>query len=127
MDGGTLAVLVLEVANLDDLAKEHGREQSLLLLREIAHVVQEASGGLAQIFHYKAESQLAVLYPKLDADGASHFSLTVLGSMNSTEWKVKGERVFLEVMLGFAARSAAGQSADALLESAENLLEMQKV
>ena len=126
-EGGTLAVLVLELANLDDLVKDHGREQALLLLREIAHDVQEASGGLAQLFHYKAEAQLAVLYPKLDADGASHFSLTVLGRMNSTEWKVKDERVFLEVILGFAARSGAGQTADALLESAENLLEMQKV
>jgi GGDEF domain-containing protein len=127
MEGGTLAVLVLELANMDDLVKEHGREQTLLLLREIARVVQESSGGPALVFHYKAESQLGVLYPKLDSDGASHFSLSVLAKVNSTEWKVKNERVFLELMLGFAARSGAGQSADALLEAAENLLEMQKV
>jgi PleD family two-component response regulator len=127
VEGGTLAVIVLELSNMDDLVAEHGREQTLLLMREVARVVQETSGGLAQVFHYKEEAQLAVLYPKLDADGASHFSLTVLGKVNSTEWKVKGERVFLEIILGFAARAGAGQSVDALLEGAVNLLEMQKV
>jgi GGDEF domain-containing protein len=127
VEGGTLAVLVLELANMDDLARAHGREQALLLLRDLAHLVQETSGGPALVFHYKAESQLAILYPKLDSDGASLFSLTVLAKVNSEEWKAKEERVSLEVMLGFAARSSAEQSADALLVAAENLLEMQKV
>jgi GGDEF domain-containing protein len=127
VEGGTLTVLVLELANLDDLVREHGREQSLLLMKEVALLVQEASSGAALVFHYKAEAQLAVLYPKLDADGASHFSLAVLERVNSTEWKVKNERAFLEILLGFAARAGADQSADALLDAAENLLEMQKV
>jgi GGDEF domain-containing protein len=127
VDNGTLAVMVLEVANYRGLADQHGREQVLLLLRDLARVVQEASGGQARVFHYKAEPQLAVFYPKLDADGASLFSLTILEKANSTEWKAKEERVFLEIILGFAARAGAEQSADDLLEAAENLLEMQKV
>jgi GGDEF domain-containing protein len=127
VESGTLAVLVLELANFRTLADERGREAALLLLRDLARVVVETSGGLARVFHYKAEQQLAVFYPKLDADGASLFSLTLLEKANSTEWKAGGERACLEVILGFATRSRAEQSADDLLEAAENLLEMQKV
>ena len=127
VENGTVAVIVLEFANLAALVAEHGREQALLLMRDAARVIEEASGGQARVFHYKADGQLAVLYPRLDADGASLFSLTVLEKINLTEWKVKEQRAYLEVMLGFAARSRTEQSADALLEAAENLLEMQKV
>jgi GGDEF domain-containing protein len=127
MEGGTLAVFVIELANMDDLVKECGREETLLLMKEVGNIVQEISGGPALVFHYKSEPQLAVLYPKLDSDGASHFSLNLLTRVNSMEWRAKDQRVYLEIILGFAARSGAGQSADALLEAAENLLEMQKV
>jgi polysaccharide biosynthesis protein PelD len=126
-ENGTLAVVVLEIANFPDLVEEHGREQVLLVMKEAARVIEEASGGQARVFHYKADAQLAVLYPRLDADGASLFSLTVLEKINLTEWKARGQRVYLEVILGFAARAGAGQSADGFLEAAESLLEMQKV
>jgi GGDEF domain-containing protein len=127
VEGGRLSVFVVELTNLDDLVKEHGREEALLLMRDLSRVLQESAAGPAQVFHYKAEAQLAVLIPKLDADGASHFSLTVLEKANLTEWKVKEARAFMEIILGFASWSRAEQSADALLEAAENLLEMQKV
>jgi GGDEF domain-containing protein len=127
VEHGTVAVFVLELANFGPLVQEHGREQALLLLRDLAHLAQERSSGLARPFHYKSESQLALLYPGLDADGSSHFSLDLLTAVNSTEWKVQQDRAFLEVLLGFAARLRAGQSADDLLAAAENLLEMQKV
>jgi PleD family two-component response regulator len=124
---GTLAVLVLEVANYQALAEEHGKEQAFALLRDISRMAQELSGSQARLFHYKADPQLAVLYPNLDADGASLFSLTLLEKVNAAQWKVRDARVFLELILGFSARAGAEQSADDLLAGAENLLEMQKV
>jgi len=127
VENGTLAVLVLETANFAALIEQHGREQALLLIRDVARVIEKVSNGQARVFHYKEDPQLAVLYPGLDADGASLFSLTILEMVSLTEWKAKGQRVYLEVILGFAARSRTEQSAEALLSAAENLLEMQKV
>jgi len=127
MESGTLAVLILELSNFDELAGEYGREQAMLFVRDIARLVQETSAGQARVFHYKSQPQLAVLYASLDADGASLFCLTMLEKVNSTEWRVKEQRAYLEVTLGFAALSGAEQTADELLDAAQNLLEMQKV
>jgi PleD family two-component response regulator len=127
VETGTLAVVILELANFDELEQAHGREQAMLFIRDISRLVQETCAGQASVFHYKTPSQLAVLYPRLDADGASLFSLTILEKMNSTEWRVKEQRAWLEVVLGFSAFTGSQQTADELLEAAQGLLEMQKV
>ncbi len=124
---GTLAVMVLELLNYQALVAEHGRQPVLGLLGEVAAAARETAGAAARLFHYKGEAQLALLVPNLDADGASLFSLTLLGKVNERQWTVRGARVFLELILGFGVRGAPGQTAQDLLESAENLLEMQKV
>jgi len=127
VENGTLAVVVLEISNFRELADAQGREAAQLLLRDLARVAEQCGGGQVRVFHYKAEPQLAVLCPTLDADGASLFSLTLLAKAGAAEWKAREERVNLEVMIGFAARANAEQTADDLLAAAENLLEMQKV
>jgi GGDEF domain-containing protein len=124
---GTLAILVLEVLNFTALAAEHGKENAVKLLTDVASLLLELSGGRARVFHYKSESQLALLFLSLDADGVSLFSLTLLGRMNEKEWKLRDVRVHLESILGFAVLSARDQTSDDLLETAGNLLEMQKV
>jgi GGDEF domain-containing protein len=126
-ENGTLAVMVLELLNFPALAAEHGKEATLRLLAEITPLVRELSGGKARFFHYKGEAQLVVLAPNLDADGASLFSLNLLTRVNERQWALRDTRVFFELILGFGVRAGAGQSADDLLEAAENLLEMQKV
>jgi GGDEF domain-containing protein len=124
---GTLAVMVLELLNFQALVTEHGRGPVLGLLGEVAAVARETAGAAARLFHYKGEAQLALLVPNLDADGASLLSLTLLGKANEKQWMLRGARAFLELILGFGVRGAPGQTAQDLLESAENLLEMQKV
>jgi len=124
---GTLAVLVLEVLNFSALAAEHGKDHALELLADVSQLLLELSVGRARVFHYKSESQLGVLYPSLDADGISLFSLTLLGRMNDKEWKLHDVRVHLETILGFAVLSEPDQTSDDLLEAAGNLLDMQKV
>jgi GGDEF domain-containing protein len=127
VEPGTLAVLVLEVLNFPALAAEHGRDPALGLLSEVSALLLDLSAGRARVFHYKAETQLVLLYPSLDADGVSLFSLTLLGRLNAKEWKLRDVGVRLEVILGFAVLSGHEQSSDDLLEAAGNLLEMQKV
>jgi GGDEF domain-containing protein len=127
VENGTLALVVLEIANFAGIAERHGREQALLVLRDLALAAEEAAGAQARVFHHKADSQLAVLCPQLDADGASLLALTLLGTAGGSEWKARGEPVRLEVILGFGARTGPGQTAEDLITAAENLLEMQKV
>jgi GGDEF domain-containing protein len=124
---GTLAILVVELANFDELADAHGKQQVFELLRDLAGMTRENAAGPTWVFHYKAEPQLALVCPNLDADGASLLSLTLLGKVNAHEWRCGNTRVSIELILGFAARSGGGQSSDELMEAAERLLEMQKV
>ena len=124
---GTVAVIVTEVSNFGDLAEQHGKERAFALMSDLARTAQEVSGGQGRIFHYKSDPQLVILYPNLDSDGASLFSLNLLGKVNAGTWQIGDARVFLEVILGFAARAGGGQKPEELMEAAENLLDMQKV
>ena len=124
---GTLAVMVLELMNFPALVAEQGTQPVLGLLAQVAAAACEIAGGAARVFHYKGEAQLAMLVPNLDSDGASLFSLNLLTRVNERQWMLRDARVFLEVILGFGVRGAPGQTAQDMLEAAENLLEMQKV
>jgi GGDEF domain-containing protein len=124
---GTLAVIILELSNFDRLSEQHGRTKAVESLRDLAKLAQELLGGPSYVFHYKSEEQLALVCPNLDADGTSLFALNLLSKVNAREWSIAGERVFLELVLGFSARSGGGQSAEELMDGAEKLLEMQKV
>jgi GGDEF domain-containing protein len=123
---GTLAVVIVEIANFAALAEKAGRAEAFVAAGRLAVLARESAAGPVWIFHYKADEQLAVLCPSLDADGASLFSLGLLGRVNEEEWTVAGSRVVADVVVGFAARSGS-QGADELMEAAENLLQMQKV
>jgi GGDEF domain-containing protein len=124
---GTFAVVIFELLNYPTLAEHFGREEALRLLGEIAVMAQALAGPHARFFHYKGEGQLAVLCPNLDRDGASLFCLNVLGKVNSDVWQARGERAYLELILGFSAQAGTVKSPDELLKAAENLLDMQKV
>lgn len=121
------AVLILDLVNFDDLVGKYGRDPVFLLLREMTKEIQGVSGGRVRFFHYKADSQLALLCPGLGSDGVSLLSLNLLEMVNSSHWKIHDERVFLEVILGFAVTTGTAQSVDDMLGVAENLLLMQKV
>jgi GGDEF domain-containing protein len=127
LEKSTLAVVIFELLNFPALSEQFGREEALRLLAEMARSAQALAGTQARFFHYKDEGQLALLYPNLDADGASLFSLNVLGKVNSETWEARGTRVYLDLILGFSVRTGAVKSPDDLLDAAENLLEMQKV
>jgi len=124
---GTLSVLIAELSNYDPLLEEFGRESVLQLVSRIAGQLVILSSNKANLFHYTNDNQIVVLYPNLDYDGASLFSLEILTMINQMEWKLHERIVNLEVILGYASLSEEQLEADGLLQIAENILEMQKV
>ncbi len=123
----TLSVLILELTNFDTLSESFGRENVLQRVSQLAGQLVILSKNKANLFHYKDENQIAVLYPHLDYDGASLFSLETLGMINEKEWTLNEQIVNLEVMIGYASLSEEQLEAEGLLQIAENILEMQKV
>jgi diguanylate cyclase (GGDEF)-like protein len=126
-DKETLSVLILELVNFDDLADSFGRENTLRLVSQIAGQVVILSRNKAGLFHYKDDNQIVVMYPHLDYDGASLFSLETLSIVNQKEWSLNEQTVNLEVMIGYASLSEEQLEPEGLLQIAENILEMQKV
>lgn len=126
-DKETLSVLILELTNFDILSEKFGRENVLQLVSQLAGQLLILSRNKANLFHYKDENQISVLYPHLDYDGASLFSLETLSMINEKEWILQEQKVNLEVMVGYASLSEEQLEAEGLLQIAENILEMQKV
>jgi hypothetical protein len=79
------------------------------------------------VYHYREDSQLVVLYPHLDTDGAVLYGLDVLEGVNAAGWTIAGRPAPLEIILGYAALDRERQTADDLLRAAERLLEMQRL
>jgi len=122
-----VTILVLDLTNFTDLVGRFGKDAVLLLMVDLTKGIRELAQGHVRFFHYKADSQLALLCPGLGSDGASLFSLNLLEMINGGRWMIREERVFLEVILGFSVAAGATQSVEDLLGVAENLLLMQKV
>jgi len=123
----TLSVLILELTNFDTLAETFGRNNALQLISRLAGQMVILSRNKARLFHYKDENQIVLLYPYLDYDGASLFSLEALNGINANAWSLNEKSVNLEVMVGYASLSEEQVEAEGLLQIAENILEMQKV
>jgi diguanylate cyclase (GGDEF)-like protein len=123
----TLSVLILELTNFDNLSESFGRSNTLQLISQLAGQMVILSRNKANLFHYKNENQIVLLYPHLDYDGASQFSLEALSGINANEWSLNEQTVHLEVMVGYASLSEEQVEAEGLLQIAENILEMQKV
>ena len=124
---GTLSVIVLELVNFSALVEEHGRENAYSVLVTLIEKLKGLSQNKASFFHYKSENQLVLLFPALDYDGTSLFCLETLGAVNEKTWKLNEKQLFPELVLGYASLGSGQKTAEDLLESAENLLEMQKL
>ena len=124
---GTLSVIILEFLNFYALVEEFGKEKIYTLIAGILEELKRLSGSKASFFHYKGENQIAALFPNLDFDGASLFSLETLELINGSDWKINEKPLNLETVLGYAALGGKEMTVDEILQVAENILEMQKV
>ena len=96
-------------------------------MSRIVNTIREIAPTRSSIFHYKDRNQLALLLPELDYDGTSLLCLQLLSRMSEHSWQVDGQVLTPELTLGFAALGDKQGSAEELLETAENLLRMQRV
>jgi PleD family two-component response regulator len=124
---GSLSVIILEIANADDIRMEYGNEKYYSFLVRFVENLRKFTQGKADLFHYRAEHQLALLYPNLDFDGASLSCLEILSMVTSTEWTINDKPLSVDAVIGYASHGEKKQKADELLDGAEHLLEMQKV
>ena len=127
LEKGKLSVIIAEIENFGILSKKYGHDNVLRLIVRLIETMASISENKARFFHYKGENQIVLLYPNLDFDGTSLFSLNLLEAVNTKEWEISGENVSLDVILGYASLSGEEQTAEDLLGVAENLVEMQKI
>ncbi len=127
VEHGTLSVIIVEVRNFGLLSEMYGKREVLGLFVSLVGIMQELSENKGRFFHYKNDNQIVMIYPNIDFDGASLYSLDVLDRINNTTWEIKGNKVQLDLILGYSSLSEKIEEADQLLEVAENLLEMQKM
>lgn len=124
---GSLSVIIIEVTNAEDLRRDNGDEGYFGLLNRMVDLLSQLAEKRATLFRYKQENQLSVLFPNLDYDGASLFCLDFLSAITSTDWRIGEAPVSVDVVVGYAAIGEKARRADELIDSAERLLEMQKV
>lgn len=120
----SFSIVILEIVNYSVVVKEYGEEDAKQVVRRLADELQRLSSNRAHVFHYKNESQIALLYPNLDYDGVSLFCLETMEQILTGDWQVGGERTAVDAIVGFAVYE--GEEPQELLEKAEHLLEMQR-
>lgn len=122
-----VCVIVFEITNFAALLELNTEREVMGTYSTIASAMVGLSRNQATVYHYREDSQLAVLYPHLDTDGAVLFGLEVLERLNAHPLLVKGRATPLEIILGYAVLDAERQKAEDLLRAADSLLEMQKL
>jgi hypothetical protein len=124
---GFVTLVLVEMANFEEALKSWPRADLKRLLFEVKRAVDEARGMKAQAFHFKNDGQFALLLPDLDQDGASFFCLDLLSTCSGLSLSLGGRPVPLEMIVGFSCSGAGRGSPDAMIESAEHLLSIQRL
>lgn len=121
------SLVIVEVRNYEELKETYGSSRCKAVMVQMGEALSMLSFNPSDLFHYKEDSQMALVLYGVDEDGASLYALEALGRVNEQSWFVNGQEEPLDVILGFAALSGTIKTADDLLNHAEHLLELQKV
>lgn len=121
--GVDLALLLIEVANLEELAVS-GRQEAVAvqLVEQLAELVSEITGGVAALFRFKERNQLAALLPSRHAADFSYISRHIVEAVAERAWNADGEAVFPEILIAFAQASESNYATQTLIGHAERLL-----
>ncbi len=125
--GKVFSVILMEITSLDEIIHKYGEKKTYQLVLRLFDRINEAAENKIDFFHYKKMNQFALLYPDTDYDGAAYLCYESLGIIRSTEWRIDNNIVNIEVVFGYSALGSSEIDAEELLESAHQLLEMQKV
>ncbi|HAK45993.1 MAG TPA: hypothetical protein DCO79_08770 [Spirochaeta sp.] len=126
-DKARISLLIIEMQNFTELTEQFTASDLKKLFLKLTDEILLASAGLAEFFMYKTDSQMAVLIPGLDSDGAALLCLETLELINSTGWLIGNNEVFTEMIIGYSSLGDNAQDADGLIKHAEHLLEIQKI
>jgi len=122
----SLSVVLLEVTNFTALVKRYGRGLAVHTLVGCIDACARISANTARAFHYRSESQVALIYPNLDFDGAAMFAVSVLEWASTQRWEGFSRELQPQILIGYSSLSANTADAESLLETAENLLQVQR-
>ncbi len=121
-----ISVIIAEITNIDRLLQDFELDDVKRLILRLIKQIDESDKRERYYFHYRRDTQIALVCPNTDLDGTSMLSLDILSFANSTPWEIKGHSAPLELIIGHAHLQGSGD-ADELLNQAENLLEMQRI
>lgn len=122
-----MSLLIVECTNSSEIVEKFSMKDALLVLKEIAQLVQQLAKGKVFIFQYKETFQFAAILPNMDFDGAAMFSLSIIEQNSKKTYYVKGQIVNPEIVIGYSTLRPNHQSEEDLILLAENLLLMQKI
>jgi GGDEF domain-containing protein len=126
-DDARISLLIIEMQNYYELIKQFPSKSIKGFFKDLINEIQLSASGMAEFFMHKDDSQMAVLIPGLDSDGASLICLEILEQINTTVWLVDSTEVFIEMIIGYASLGENAQDAEGLINHAEHLLELQKL
>jgi GGDEF domain-containing protein len=122
-----LSLIVIECVNSPEIVEKFSMKDALIVLKEIAQLVQQLAKGKALIFQYKDTFQFAAILPNMDFDGAAMFSLSLIEQNSKKNYYIKGQLVYPEIVVGYSSLRPNHKSEDDLILLADNLLLMQKI
>jgi polysaccharide biosynthesis protein PelD len=122
-----LSFIVVELINSEELIEKYSTNDVLQLLRTITQIVKRDSKKDVLIFQYKGKFQFSLVLPNVDYDGAAMLCLSFIEKINKEEFKIGGNNVHPDVILGYSSMRPNLKSEEDIMMLAENLLEMQKI
>lgn len=124
---GVFSIIILEVTDFDNIIQTYGESKAYDIILRLFDRLNEISGNQIDFFHYKKQNQFALFYPNTDCDGAALFCFESLGMITTSGWEIDDTAIDLEVIFGYSSMIRSDIVIEELLDSAEQLLEMQKV
>lgn len=124
---GFVSLVILEIANFDDLLGRWGRERIKHMLFSLKNDFDTVMKTKYKAFHFKEDNQLAMLIYDLDQDGTSFFCLDLLTMLSKYRFAIDEIETPVELIVGFSSSTQSGESVDVMLGAAEHLLSVQRL
>lgn len=120
------SIILLELVNLEELLSGYGEKVWKSFFPVFSAHLIDATKNKGQMFRYKNRNQLALIIPNIDYDGASLMCLDILEMINFTKWNISGDQIALETAIAFSALGNETNTAEAMMEKVENIIQVQK-
>lgn len=124
---GFISLVVFEVLNFAELCEKWPRAKIKKILFKLKDEMDKVKRMKSKVFHFKEDSQLAMLLPDLDQNGTSYFCLDLLSLISGFSFSIDGEAIPVEILLGFSSSAVGNASADSMIATAEQLLSIQRL